>query len=66
MRRRVHSSQQAYSGNLKVYEQIGLSERGKVLRIPKVGYRLTKYISGRSDTESGGTTYDDSREKEGI
>ena len=57
---KAQSSQQAHSGNLKVYVQIRLLERGKVSRIPHSGYRLTKHISSRSDAESGGATYDGS------
>jgi len=51
----AQSSQQAQSENLRAYVQKGLSERGKVSRIPHWGYRLSNHISGRSDAESGAT-----------
>lgn len=49
----VQSSQQAHSENLRVHVQIGLLERGTVLHIPHLGYRLTNHISSQSGAGGG-------------
>ncbi len=50
------SCRQAHSKNLRLYVQIGLSERGKQFNIALTAVVVTKKISAFSNCESGGTT----------